>query len=118
VGDRSTPTAEKISYAYQFAVEQIIYDFSGVSSLYKAAKLIEEAKRLETKRTRNAVALDFSVLYFDAIPIFRTGVFEVRARAWGECRGMMADRWCEIGEVVRVSGRSVIMSEKGVTRPL
>jgi outer membrane protein len=67
VGASSTPTSERSFYTYEFAVQQIIYDFGGVSSLYKSAKLTEETKRLETKRTKNAIALDFSILYFDLL---------------------------------------------------
>ncbi len=67
VGSLSSPTAERSFYTYEFAVQQILYDFGGVSSLYKAAKLTEETKRLETKRTRNAIALGFSILYFDVL---------------------------------------------------
>jgi outer membrane protein len=66
-GGLSTPTAEASSYTYQFAIRQIVYDFGGASSLYKAAKLTEETNRLETQRTRNVVALDFSILYFDVL---------------------------------------------------
>jgi outer membrane protein len=66
-GPASAPTAERNSYTYRLAVEQLLYDFGGVSSFYKGARLIEETKRLETKRTKHAVALDFSLLYFDVL---------------------------------------------------
>ncbi|OPY73013.1 MAG: Outer membrane efflux protein [Syntrophorhabdus sp. PtaU1.Bin058] len=63
----AAPTAEKSYYTYQLMIQQILYDFGAAGSLYQAAKLTEDTKRLEAKRTRNAVALDFSVLYFDAL---------------------------------------------------
>jgi outer membrane protein len=63
----SAPTAERSFYTYQVAIRQIVYDFGGTSSLYNAAKLTEETKRLGTKRARNSVALDFSLLYFDVL---------------------------------------------------
>jgi outer membrane protein TolC len=60
-------TSEASFSTYRVAVQQILYDFGGDTSLYQAAKLAEETKRLDTRRERNAVALDFSVLYFDTL---------------------------------------------------
>jgi outer membrane protein TolC len=39
----------------------------GVNSLYQAAKLTQETKRLDIVKTRNDVALAFSMLYFDVL---------------------------------------------------
>ena len=66
-GSSITPIGESSFYTYQLAVQQILYDFGGVNSLYQAAKLTEETKRLGTKRTRNGVALTFTLLYFDVL---------------------------------------------------
>ena len=60
-------TAERSYYTYRVAVQQILYDFGGVTSLYQAAKLAEETRRLDTKGVMNGVALDFAVLYFDTL---------------------------------------------------
>ena len=60
-------TGERSFYTYQLVIQQILYDFGGVTSLYQAAKLTEDTKRLDTIRTRNGVALAFSTLYFDVL---------------------------------------------------
>ena len=60
-------TGERSFYTYQLVIQQILYDFGGVSSLYQSAKLMEDTKRLDTVRTRNGVALGFSTLYFDVL---------------------------------------------------
>lgn len=67
LGSQVVFNAEESYYTYQIAVRQILYDFGGVNSLYQAAKLMEETKRLDTKRTRNGVALAFALLYFDVL---------------------------------------------------
>ena len=66
-GSLVAQTSEKSFYAYQFVIQQILYDFGGVSSLYKSAQLIEDTRRLETVRVRNESALAFTTLYFDVL---------------------------------------------------
>jgi outer membrane protein TolC len=66
-GSLTAETGERSFYTYQLVVQQILYDFGGVTSLYQAAKLMEDTKRLDTIRTRNGVALTFSTLYFDVL---------------------------------------------------
>jgi outer membrane protein TolC len=66
-GSLVAETGERSFYTYQLVMQQILYDFGGVSSLYQAAKLMEDTKRLDTVRTRNDVALAFSTLYFDVL---------------------------------------------------
>jgi len=63
----SAPTAEKDFYGYRLSAQQLLFDFFGASSLYKASKSILETKRLDTKRTRNLVALQFVFLYLDVL---------------------------------------------------
>jgi outer membrane protein TolC len=66
-GSLVAQTGERSFYAYQLVIQQILYDFGGVNSLYQAAKLMEDTRRLDTIRTRNDVALAFSTLYFDVL---------------------------------------------------
>jgi outer membrane protein len=66
-GDQSAPTAEKSFNSYQVIIRQLIYDFGATDAFYNAAKLTEETRKLETRRTKNGVALDFTVLYLDAL---------------------------------------------------
>ncbi|HVN23725.1 MAG TPA: TolC family protein [Syntrophorhabdales bacterium] len=61
------PISQENYYAYSAAVQQILFDFMGTASQYKASVALLDAKRLDTKRTRNLVALDFAFLYFDAL---------------------------------------------------
>ena len=67
LGSLIVETAERSFYSYRIAVQEIIYDFGGIAFLYEEAKLREETKRLDTKRVRNRVALDFAVIYFDTL---------------------------------------------------
>jgi len=66
-GSLVAQTGERSFYTYQLVIQQILYDFCGVDSLYQSAKLMEDTKRLDTVRTRNGVALAFSTLYFDVL---------------------------------------------------
>jgi outer membrane protein TolC len=60
-------TGERSFYTYQLVIQQILYDFGGVTSLYQSAKLMEDTTRLDTVKTKNDVALVFSTLYFDVL---------------------------------------------------
>lgn len=66
-GDAVAWSGERSFYTYQVAIQQIIYDFGGTTSLYKSAKLLEETKRLDTRKTMNDIALEFCRLYFDVL---------------------------------------------------
>ncbi len=66
-GSLVAQTSEKSFYTYQLVIQQILYDFGGVSSLYKSARLMEDTKRLDTIRVRNEIALAFTTLYFDVL---------------------------------------------------
>ncbi len=66
-GPQSVPTAERDFYTYRLALQQILYDFGGVTSQYAASRAIEETKRLETKRVKHDLALEFALLYFDIL---------------------------------------------------
>jgi outer membrane protein TolC len=61
------PTVQENYYAYSAAVQQLLFDFMGTVSQYKASIALLDTKRLDTKRTRNLVALDFAFLYFDGL---------------------------------------------------
>src|SRR5208282_2199410 len=45
LGSLVAQTGESSFYAYQLVIQQILYDFGGVTSLYQAAKLMEDTKR-------------------------------------------------------------------------
>lgn len=61
------PTAQSDYYTYGIVMRQLLFDFMGTYSGYEASKLLTEAKKIDTRRTRNLVALQFAVLYFDLL---------------------------------------------------
>jgi outer membrane protein len=67
IGSQSASTAERTFYTYSLAVQQLLYDFGGVSSYYEASKRILETKQLDTKRIKNSVALQFVLTYYDLL---------------------------------------------------
>jgi outer membrane protein len=67
IGPQSFSTAEKTFYTYSLALQQILYDFRGISSQYEASKKVLETRQFETKRVRNSVALQFTVTYLDLL---------------------------------------------------
>ena len=67
IGPLSASTAERDSYSYNVSIQQILWDFKGVASLYQSSRMLLDAKRLDTRRTRNGVALEFTLLYFNLL---------------------------------------------------
>ncbi len=66
-GNQSVPTAEKSFFSYSLSIQQTLYDFRGNASRYEASRMILDTKRLDTKRIRNIVSLDFTFIYFDLL---------------------------------------------------
>lgn len=66
-GVQSVPTSNKDFYTYSLSVQQTLYDFKGNVSKYEASKAVLETKRLDTKRVRNLVAIQFALIYFDVL---------------------------------------------------
>ena len=64
---QQAPTFQDTYYSYSAGVQQLLFDFWGTLSQYEASIALVDTKRLDTKRTRNIVALDFASLYFDAL---------------------------------------------------
>jgi outer membrane protein len=63
----TAPISQESYYTYTAAIQQLLFDFMGTASQYKASLALLDTKRLDTKRTRNLVALDFAFLFFDAL---------------------------------------------------
>ncbi len=66
-GPQTVNMSEKDFLSYGLTIEQILYDFEGNSSRYKATTAMLKTKKLETKRIKNQVALEFLFLYFDLL---------------------------------------------------
>jgi outer membrane protein len=61
------PTAQSDYYSYGIVMRQLLFDFLGTYSGYEASKLVLEARKMDTRRTRNLVAFQFAALYFDLL---------------------------------------------------
>jgi len=59
--------SDKNFLSYGVNVQQTIYDFGAISSLYDASKTALDATRLDIRRTKNLVALDFINSYVDLL---------------------------------------------------
>ena len=58
-------TASAHYYAYSVSIQQILFDFRGSLSRYDASRMMLEAKKHDTTRIRNAMALDFTRSFYD-----------------------------------------------------
>ncbi|HSB52067.1 MAG TPA: TolC family protein, partial [Dissulfurispiraceae bacterium] len=67
LGARKVPTSEKGFLSYSITAYQTLYDFGARSSLYEASKVSLERTGFDIERTKNLVALDFIIAYFDLL---------------------------------------------------
>lgn len=63
----TVPTENKDFYSYNLNIEQTLFDFEGNASRYGASKAVLAASRYDTVRTRNLVAFQFTLAYFDLL---------------------------------------------------
>ena len=66
-GPQIVPISNKDYYNYSLSVQQTLFDFQGNASRFEASKAILETKRLDTRRVRNLVAIEFALIYFDLL---------------------------------------------------
>jgi outer membrane protein TolC len=66
-GPQIVPTSEKSFVSYSLGVQQLLYDFQGSISRYRASRAILDTKKIDTLRVKNLVSLDFAVAYFDLL---------------------------------------------------
>jgi outer membrane protein len=66
-GNLSVPMSEQEFLSFSFNIQQTLYDFRKNASHYEASKAILNTKRLDEKRVRNLVALNFGLTYFDLL---------------------------------------------------
>jgi len=66
-GSQVVPAQQKDFYSYSLNVQQTLYDFRKNASHYDAARAILNTRKLDEKRVRNLVALDFGLTYFDLL---------------------------------------------------
>lgn len=66
-GTVSVPVSEKDFLAYSLSIQQTLFDFGGNASKYNASMAVLDVKRLDTKRMRNLVAVNFVIAYLDLL---------------------------------------------------
>ncbi|WP_028893393.1 TolC family protein [Syntrophorhabdus aromaticivorans] len=67
IGNSSVYTQQKDFHAYSLTVQQLLWDFGGILSAYRASKKILETRQYDYKRTKNFVALLFTTGYLDLL---------------------------------------------------
>lgn len=67
IGNQFAYTQQKDFYTYSLTVQQILWDFGGISSTYRVSKKILETRQYGSKRTKNFVALLFTTGYLDLL---------------------------------------------------
>lgn len=66
-GPNTVSVSERDFYTYSMSIQQTLFDFWGDYSRYKASKVLIEAKKLDTRRIKNLVAIDFVLIYLDLL---------------------------------------------------
>jgi outer membrane protein len=66
-GSQTVPLSEKNFYAYSLNIQQTLYDFRENASRYESSKMRLEAQKIDTRRVKNLVAIDFALIYFDLL---------------------------------------------------
>jgi outer membrane protein len=63
----TVPGADRNYFSYSISVRQLLFDFSGTLSKYRAGRSLYEARRLNTESVRNRLALEFTIGYFNVL---------------------------------------------------
>jgi len=66
-GLQQVPVSEKNYLFYSLSVQQTLYDFKGNASRFEASQKLLNAKKYDTVRIRNLVAIDFVLVYLDLL---------------------------------------------------
>lgn len=66
-GSLIAPSGDNSFVSYSLEVQQLLYDFQGSVSRYRASQAVLDTKRLDSLRVKNQVSLDFTVAYFDLL---------------------------------------------------
>ncbi|MBS1126956.1 MAG: alkaline protease secretion protein AprF [Nitrospirae bacterium] len=66
-GPQTVPVSERNFLFYSLNVQQTLYDFQKSASKYEASKKMLNAKKIDTERVRNLVAIDFVLVYLDLL---------------------------------------------------
>jgi outer membrane protein len=66
-GSQTVPVSEKNFLFYSLNIQQTLYDFRKNASRYEASKRLLSAKKHDSARIRNLVAIDFVLVYLDLL---------------------------------------------------
>lgn len=58
-------TSDSQYYAYSISIQQILFDFYGSLSRYEASRMLLAAKKFDSARIRNAIALEFILAFYE-----------------------------------------------------
>ncbi len=62
---QTIPTSDRNYNSYGINIQQILFDFRGNLSRYEASRMLLEAQKLNTASVRNAIALEFTIGFYD-----------------------------------------------------
>ena len=62
---QTIPTSDRNYNSYGINIRQILFDFRGNLSRYDASRMLLEAQKLNTASIRNAIALEFTIGFYD-----------------------------------------------------
>jgi outer membrane protein len=62
---QTIPTSDRYYNSYGINIQQILFDFRGNLSRYEASRMLSEAQKLNTASVRNAIALEFTIGFYD-----------------------------------------------------
>jgi len=66
-GALSVPMSQRDFVSYSLNIQQTLYDFRANASRYEAGKIGLEIKKMDSRRVRNFVAVDFALAYLDLL---------------------------------------------------
>ena len=62
---QAIPTSDRYYKSYGINIRQVLFDFRGNLSRYEASRMLLEAQKLNTASIRNAIALEFTIGFYD-----------------------------------------------------
>jgi outer membrane protein TolC len=62
---QAIPVSDRYYKSYGINIQQILFDFRGNLSRYEASRMLLEAQKLITASVRNAIALEFTIGFYD-----------------------------------------------------
>ncbi len=66
-GNLVLPESDRNYFSYNFTIQQLLFDFNGTLSKYQASRSLLEARKFDSARVRNGLALEFTIDYFDVL---------------------------------------------------